>query len=37
VDAASGRNLIDAESGALRAKGYLILDRDSKYTDQIGG
>jgi hypothetical protein len=30
-----GRNLIDAESGALRAKGYLILDRDSKYTDQF--
>ena len=31
----AGRNLIDAESGALRAKGYLILDRDSKYTDQF--
>lgn len=30
-----GRNLIDAESGALRGKRYLIIDRDSKYTDQF--
>jgi putative transposase len=31
----AGRNLIDAESGAMRGKGYLILDRDTKYTDQF--
>ena len=31
----AGRNLIDEESGAIRAKGYLILDRDTKYTDQF--
>jgi len=31
----AGRNLIDAESGAMRGKGYLILDRDSKYTEQF--
>ena len=31
----AGRNLIDSESGALRGKGYLILDRDTKYTDQF--
>ena len=31
----AGRNLIDAESGAMRGKGYLILDRDRKYTDQF--
>jgi len=30
-----GRNLIDSESGAMRGKGYLILDRDNKYTDQF--
>jgi putative transposase len=30
-----GRNLIDAESGAMRWKFYLILDRDTKYTDQF--
>ena len=30
-----GRNLVDAESGAMRGKGYLILDRDTKYTDQF--
>jgi putative transposase len=30
-----GRNLVDAESGAMRGKGYLILDRDAKYTDQF--
>jgi transposase InsO family protein len=30
-----GRNLIDSESGAMRGKGYLILDRDTKYTDQF--
>jgi putative transposase len=31
----AGRNLVDAESGAMRGKGYLILDRDTKYTDQF--
>jgi len=31
----AGRNLIDAESGAMRDKGYLILDRDTKYTAQF--
>ena len=31
----AGRNLIDAESGAMHGKGYLILDRDTKYTDQF--
>ena len=31
----AGRNLTDAESGAMRGKGYLILDRDTKYTDQF--
>ena len=30
-----GRNLVDAESGALRGKHYLIIDRDTKYTDQF--
>ena len=30
-----GRTLIDSESGALRGKRYLIIDRDSKYTDQF--
>jgi transposase InsO family protein len=30
-----GRNLTDCESGALRAKQYLIIDRDSKYTAQF--
>jgi putative transposase len=30
-----GSNLIDSESGAMRGKGYLILDRDTKYTDQF--
>jgi transposase InsO family protein len=29
------RNLTDSESGTLRAKQYLIIDRDSKYTDQF--
>jgi hypothetical protein len=29
------RNLIDAESGALRGKRYLIIDRDTKYTEQF--
>lgn len=29
------RNLIDSESGVMRGKGYLILDRDTKYTDQF--
>ena len=31
----AARNLIDAESGSMRGKGYLILDRDTKYTDQF--
>ena len=31
----AGRNLTDSESGAMRGKGYLILDRDTKYTDQF--
>jgi hypothetical protein len=31
----AGRNLIDSESGAMCGKGYLILDRDTKYTDQF--
>ena len=30
-----GRNLVDTESGALRGKRYLIIDRDGKYTDQF--
>jgi transposase InsO family protein len=29
------RNLTDSESSTLRAKQYLIIDRDSKYTDQF--
>jgi putative transposase len=29
-----GRNLVDTESGALRGKRYLIIDRDTKYTEQ---
>jgi len=29
------RNLTDSESGILRSKQYLIIDRDSKYTDQF--
>ena len=35
MDAASRRNLTDSESGAMRGKGYLVLDRDTKYTDQF--
>lgn len=31
----AARNLIDAESGAISEKGFLILDRDTKYTDQF--
>ena len=31
----AARNLIDAESGSMRGKGYLILDRDTQYTDQF--
>ena len=31
----AARNLIDAESGSVRGKGYLILDRDTKYTDEF--
>jgi putative transposase len=30
-----GRTLIDSESGALCGKRYLIIDRDTKYTDQF--
>jgi transposase InsO family protein len=30
-----GRNLTDAQAGALYAKRYLILDRDSKYSEQF--
>ena len=30
-----GRNLIDEESGALASKRYLIIDRDTKYTQQF--
>ena len=30
-----GRNLIDWETGALREKRYLIIDRDTKYTVQF--
>lgn len=30
-----GRNLVDTESGALRGKRYLVIDRDGKYTDQF--
>ena len=31
----AGRNLTDAECGALCGKRYLILDRDTKYTEQF--
>ena len=30
-----GRNLIDWERGALREKRYMIIDRDTKYTEQF--
>ena len=30
-----GRNLTDSEDGGLRAKKYLIIDRDTKYTEQF--
>ena len=30
-----GRNLVDADSGALALKRYLILDRDAKYTERF--
>lgn len=30
-----GRTLVDSEIGALRGKRYLIIDRDTKYTDQF--
>ena len=30
-----GRNLTDAQSGALHAKRYLIIDRDTKYSLQF--
>jgi transposase InsO family protein len=30
-----GRNLMDEESGALAAARYLIVDRDTKYTEQF--
>jgi len=29
------RNVTDAQSGALRAKRYLIIDRDTKYSEQF--
>jgi putative transposase len=31
----AGRNLIDANSGALALKRYVILDRDAKYTERF--
>ena len=30
-----GRNMTDAQSGALHAKRYLIIDRDTKYSEQF--
>ena len=30
-----GRNLIDVEKGALHAKRYLIIDRETKYSEQF--
>ena len=30
-----GRNVTDAQSGALHAKRYLIIDRDTKYSEQF--
>jgi len=30
-----GRNLVDTESGTLCRKRYLIIDRDTKYTDEF--
>ena len=30
-----GRNLVDADSGALSLKRYLIVDRDAKYTERF--
>ena len=30
-----GRSLTDSENGALYGKGYLILDRDTKYTERF--
>ena len=30
-----GRSLVDCESGALRGKRFLIIDRDTKYTEQF--
>src|ERR1700738_1885478 len=30
-----GRNVTDAQSGALHAKQYLIIDRDTKYSEQF--
>ena len=35
MDAAIARNLTDAQSGALHAKHYLIIDRDTKYSEQV--
>jgi transposase InsO family protein len=32
-----GRNLLDAESGALASKRYLIIDRDAKYSERFRG
>ena len=31
----TGRSLVDCESGALRGKRYLIIDRETKYTEQF--
>jgi transposase InsO family protein len=31
----TARNLTDSEGGPLRAKKYLIIDRDTKYTEQF--
>ena len=30
-----GRNLVDCERGALREKRYIIIDRDTKYSEQF--
>ena len=30
-----GRNMTDAQSGALHAKRYLLIDRDTKYSEQF--
>jgi len=35
LDAAVARNVTDSQSGALHAKRYLIIDRDTKYSQQF--